>query len=71
MDRDNEPTPLELLHPVVTQSIRRYLGYRWGTSLILDLVKRRHGVKLSHKCVEDLRDGRRCTARCMEHCVLK
>lgn len=66
-----EPTPLQTLPPVVTQSLRRYLSYHWGTSLILDLIKRRHGVKLSHRCVENLREGKACTARCIEHCVLK
>lgn len=66
-----EPTPLDMLPPVVMQSLRRYLSYHWGTSLILDLIKRRHGVKLSHRCVENLRRGTPCTARCQEHCVLK
>ena len=66
-----EPTPLDLLPPVIAQSLRRYLSYHWGTSLILALVKRRHGVKLSHRCVDNLRNGTNCTERCREHCVLK
>lgn len=64
-------TPLQGLPPVITQSLRRYLGYGWGDALILALVKRRHGVKLSHVCVDNLREGKDCTARCREHCVLK
>ena len=64
-------SPLRTLPPAVTQSLRRYLSYHWGTSLILDLIKRRHGVKLSHTCVENLREGKDCTARCRERCVLK
>ncbi len=65
------PTPLEQLPPVVTASLRRYLSYRWGNAIILDLIKRRHGVKLSHKCVDNLRRGTPCTERCAERCVLK
>ena len=62
---DMGPTPLELLPPVIMQSLRRYLGYHWGDSLILSLIHRRHGVKLSHTCVDNLRSGRRCTCRWM------
>ena len=65
------PSPLRTLPPQIDQSLRRYLSYHWGTGLILDLVKRRHGVKLSHRCVENLRDGKDCTARCRENCILK
>ena len=32
------PTPLEQLPPVVTASLRRYLSYRWGNAIILDLI---------------------------------
>ena len=64
-------TPLQTLPPVIMQSLRRYLSYRWGNSIILDLIKRRHGVKLSHKCIDNLRFGRDCTPYCMERCVLK
>ena len=66
-----DPTPLQTLPPLITQSLRRYLSYRWSNSLILSLIHRRHGVKLSHRCVDNLREGKDCTAYCIEHCVLK
>lgn len=64
-------SPLRTLPPTVRQSLSRYLSYHWGDGLILDLIKRRHGVKLSRRCLENLRRGTDCTAYCREHCVLK
>ena len=73
MSRDSSSgtTPILMLPAPVILSLYRYLDYHWGDSIILALIKRRHGVKLSHTCVDNLREGKCCTAHCLEHCVLK
>ena len=49
----------------------RYLSYGWGNSIIQSLIYRRHGVKLRHTCINNLRSGIPCTSHCLDHCVLK
>ena len=60
-----------LLHPLVEQTILRYISYGWKDSMIQNLIYRRYGVKLSVRCVRNLRENKPCSKRCEENCVLK
>lgn len=64
-------TPEEMLHPMIMQSIRRYISYGWNNALIQDLIRFRFGVRLSGKCLQAIRSGTPCTEYCQSYCVLK
>lgn len=55
----------------IESSVRRYLSYNWGNSMIISLVRRRFGVRITSRCVETLRKGTFCTPKCREHCVFR
>lgn len=63
--------PEERMHPLVYQSLVRYLGYRWGDALIQSLIRYRFGLRISHRCLEAFRKGDDCTPRCMESCPFR
>lgn len=60
--------PEEKIHPLVMQTILRYLSYHWGTALIQSLIRYRFGVKLSLQCLNTIRNGSACTKHCEENC---
>ena len=59
------------MHPLACESIRRWLGYHWGSALIQDLTRARFGLRLSRRCLDTLRNGAECSARCRESCPFK
>ena len=63
--------PEETLHPMIMQSIRRYISYGWNNALIQDLIRFRFNVKLSARCLQVIRTDSACTAYCQSHCTLK
>lgn len=60
--------PEENLHPLVYQSLLRYIGYGWGNALIQSLIRYRFNVKISQRCLNTFRNGENCTAQCQMHC---
>ncbi|MBR0355258.1 MAG: hypothetical protein IJK35_07785 [Oscillospiraceae bacterium] len=63
--------PEERMHPLVWQTILRYLSYGWGTAIIQDLIRFRFGVKISLRCLNTIRRGGTCTGHCLETCPWK
>ena len=63
--------PEDVLHPLVTQSVRRYLSYRWGDAIIQGLIRYRLNVKLSVRCIDAMRSDAACGARCQSRCPFK
>ncbi len=61
-------TPGEQLPPLVVEDIARYFGYHWKPGLIVDIVYRRHGVRISKSCLRALAEGKPCPSRCAERC---
>lgn len=59
------------VHPVIEQAVQRYIGYGWGNAIILDLIRFRFNVRLSSRCVNNLRNDSPCTKQCRENCWLK
>lgn len=55
----------------IESSVRRYLSYGWGNSIIVSLVRRRFGARMSSRCVEMLRNNTSCTPKCRENCVFR
>ena len=47
--------PEENLHPLVYQSLLRYIGYGWNNALIQSLVRYRFNVKISQRCLNTFR----------------
>ena len=57
--------------PEVESSVRRYLSYGWGNSIIVSLVRRRFGARILSRCIDNLRKELPCTPRCRENCVFQ
>lgn len=55
----------------VADSVRRYLSYGWGNSIIVSLVRRRFGARISFRCIDNLRKELQCTPKCRENCVFR
>ena len=55
----------------VERSERRYLSYGWGNSIIVSLVRRRFGARISSRCIDSMRKGLPCTPKCRENCVFR
>lgn len=55
----------------IESSVRRYLSYGWGNSLIVSLVRRRFGARISSRCIDNLRKNTPCTPKCRENCVFR
>ena len=55
----------------VERSVRRYLSYGWGNSIIVRLVRRRFGARVSYRCIDSMRKGLPCTPKCRENCVFR
>lgn len=55
----------------VESSVRRYLSYGWGNSIIVSLVRRRFGVRILSRCIDNMRKGLPCTPKCRENCVFR
>ena len=55
----------------VESSVRRYLSYGWGNSIIISLVRRRFGARISSRCLNNMRKGLPCTPKCRENCVFR
>ena len=51
--------------------IERYLSYGWKPSLIRSMIFRRHGYRITHGCVEAIREGGACPRKCEEHCWIR
>ena len=63
--------PDEVLHPLVYQSLLRYVGYGWGNALIQSLLRYRFNVKISQRCLNTFRSGGDCTAQCQSLCPFR
>ena len=48
--------------------IERYTAYGWKAALILELISRRYGRRLSHSCLAALRKGADCPRSCTLAC---
>ena len=55
----------------VESSVRRYLSYGWGNSIIVSLVRRRFGARISSLCIDSMLKGLPCTPNCRENCVFR
>ena len=55
----------------VESSVRRYLSYGWGNSIIVSLVRRRFGARISSRCIDSMCKGLPCTPKCRENCVFR
>ncbi len=64
-------SPHEFLPVYVQFDIERYLSYRWGTSLITEMIYRRHAYRIVRSCVLAMRDDTPCPQKCLEHCWIK
>ncbi|MBQ5978202.1 MAG: hypothetical protein IJL51_08730 [Oscillospiraceae bacterium] len=60
--------PEENLHPLVYQSLLRYLGYGWNNALIQSLLRYRFNVKISQRCLNTFRKGGNCSTQCQSLC---
>ena len=60
-----------MMPPEVESSVRRYLSYGWGNSIIVSLVRQRFGARILSRCIDNLRKGLPCTPRCRENCVFQ
>lgn len=63
--------PEEQIHPLVLQTILRYLSYGWGSAMIQSLIRYRFDVRLGLQCLNTIRRGERCTPHCQENCPWK
>lgn len=63
--------PDEVIHPLIYQSLNRYLSYHWGDALIQSLIRCRFNVKMSVRCLRTLREDKNCTASCFERCPFR
>lgn len=64
-------TPLYLLSGRVLRDIMRYLSYGWKTELIVSIIRRRYHSHLTGHCIDAIREGTPCPAKCREHCWLR
>lgn len=60
--------PEENIHPLIYQSLQRYISYGWGNALIQSLLRFRFNVKISRRCLKTLREGGSCSAQCQSLC---
>lgn len=63
--------PDEIIHPLVFQSLQRYLSYGWGNAIIQDLIRFRFNVKMNSRCLKTLRENGDCTPHCQSVCPFK
>lgn len=60
-----------MMPPEVESSVRRYLSYGWGNSIIVSLVRRRFGARILSRCIDNLRKGLPRTPKCRENCIFR
>ena len=63
--------PEEQMHPLIYQTLVRYIGYGWGDAIIQSLIRYRFNVIISHHCLRTFREGGDCTAHCQSVCPWK
>ena len=59
------------MHPLVFQSVRRYIGYGWGNALIQDLLRFRFNVRISGRCLKTIREDASCSEHCRSVCPFR
>jgi len=59
------------LDPRVISTVKRYISYGWKNDIIISLVRFRFDAPLISACVDNIRDAKPCSARCLEHCRLR
>ena len=64
-------TPRDRLPVYVQFDIERYLSYGWKPSLIQSMIYRRHAYRITHKCVEAIRENGDCPQKCGDHCWIR
>lgn len=52
----------------VVETIKKGVSYHWKDSIIVNLVKRKYGVKVTSRCVRHFRNDVPCPAACREKC---
>ncbi len=63
--------PEQRMHPLVYQSVKRYLGYRWGNAIIQDLLRFRFGLKISVRCLKTIREDGACSIQSQSLCPFR
>ena len=63
--------PEENMHPLIYQSLLRYIGYGWGNALIQSLIRYRFNVRLSQRCLNTFRQNGVCTPHCQSSCPFR
>ncbi len=63
--------PEENMHPLIYQSLLRYIGYGWGNALIQSLIRYRFNVRLSQRCLNTFRQNGNCSVRCQSQCPFR
>lgn len=64
-------SPCFLLSGRVLRDVIRCLSYGWNDALIVSLIRRRHGSRITGRCVEAIRKDSPCPPKCREHCRLR
>jgi|GEM_PF-3793173 len=64
-------SPFFLLSGRVLRDVHRYLSYGWSDELIVSLIRRRHGSRITGRCVAAIRSGGLCPKKCRENCWLR
>ena len=52
----------------VVETIKKGISYDWKDSIIVNLVKRKYGVKVTSQCVRHFRSAVPCPASCRVKC---
>ena len=60
-----------MLDPRIISTVKRYLEYGWNTAVIQSLIRRQFNAPISVKCIRNIKDGKKCTAKCIENCPVK
>ena len=63
--------PEENMHPLIYQSLVRYVGYGWGNTLIQSLIRFRFNVRISQRCLKTFREGGSCSVHCQSLCPFR
>ena len=63
--------PEEVMHPLIYQSLRRYIAYGWGNALIQSLIRYRFNVRISQRCLKTFREDGCCSAQCQSLCPFR
>ncbi len=61
-------SPRERLPLAIQRDIERYTASGWKPALILTLIHRRYGRRLSHQCLAALKKGGACPRGCTALC---